>query len=313
MTTCAAFWVHTNIRPDNRIFPCCRYKGPVATFDGDVGKILHSDVYNNLRRDSLNGIYQPGCEKCYYEERQGKESLRQKFNKEYSIDKVELKFLEIGFDNICNLACDGCWEEWSSTWANIKNPDSKKINIITTSEFENLPKTIDKVLFLGGEPLMTNRHSRFLQTLDSPENISVIYYTNGTFLLKEQDIILLKKFKKVLINVSIDGVGELNDQIRKGSYWADILNFLEQLKKTEFDISINSVIHLNSWHGLKDLADFVKSHNYNWVTNILTYPKHLDITNLSSENKARLLEIIDSIDLPNKEYIQKHLYESSQV
>ena len=313
MTICAAFWVHTNIRPDNRIFPCCRYKEPVATFDGDVGKILHSDVYNNLRSDSLNGIYQPGCEKCYYEERHGKESLRQRFNAEYSTDKVELKFLEIGFDNICNLACDGCWEEWSSTWANIKNHTSKKINVITTAEFKNLPETIDKVLFLGGEPLMTNRHSRFLQTLDSPENISVIYYTNGTFLLKEQDIVLLKKFKKVLINVSIDGVGELNDQIRKGSSWVDILNFLEQLKKTEFDISINSVIHLNSWIGLKDLADFVKSHNYNWITNILTYPKHLDITNLSSENKARLLEIIDSIDLPNKEYIQKHLYESIQV
>lgn len=306
-TLCSAFWVHTNIRPDNRIFPCCRYKTSVAKFTGNVDAILHTEEYVKLRNDSLEGVYNPNCEKCYYEESQGKESLRERFNKEYATDTVELKYLEIGFDNICNLACDGCWEEWSSTWANIKNPNGKKINILTTEEFVNLPSTIDKVLFLGGEPLMTNRHIRFLETLPTPETVSVIYYTNGTFMFNDTEIELLNKFKQVTINVSIDAVGELNDRVRKGSHWADILKFLNQLQSTKFTVIINSVVHVNTWQGIRDLANFIRENNYNWATNVLTYPANLDIINLLPEEKAQFAELLADIDVPNKEYLLKHI------
>jgi len=311
VSKCAAFWVHTNIRPDNRIFPCCRYKTSVATFTGDVASILHTDEYVKLREASSNGIQLAGCEKCYYEESQGKESLRQRFNSEYTTDKIELKFLEIGFDNICNLACDGCWEEWSSTWANIKSPDTKKINILTTEDFTNLPDTIDKVLFLGGEPLMTSRHIKFLQGLPTPETVSVIYYTNGTFLFSEDELNLLRTFKHVKIHVSIDGVGELNDQVRKGSQWADILKFLKQMSTTNFEMVVNSVVHVNNWLGIKDLADFIIENNYSWDTNVLTYPKKLDIINLSPEEKTNFANMLLDIQVPNKEYMLNHIqYES---
>lgn len=308
MTECAAFWNHTNIRPGNRIFPCCRFKTSVSTFTGDVGEILHTKEYIKLREDSKNGVYIAGCEKCYYEERQGKESLRQRFNQEYTTDTVELRYLEIGFDNICNLACDGCWEEWSSTWANIKSPNTKKINILTTEEFTNLPDSIDKVLFLGGEPLMTNRHTKFLQRLPAPKTVSVIYYTNGTFLFNEDELTLLRTFKHVKIHVSIDGIGDLNDQVRKGSRWIDVLKFLEQISTTNFEMIINSVVHVNNWHGINDLADFIAENNYAWITNVLTYPKKLDIINLSIEEKAVFATTLSNIAVPNKEYMLKHIH-----
>jgi sulfatase maturation enzyme AslB (radical SAM superfamily) len=311
VSKCSAFWVHTNIRPDNRIFPCCRYKTPVATFTGDVASILHTDEYVKLREASSNGTLLAGCEKCYYEESQGKESLRQRFNNEYTTEKIELKYLEIGFDNICNLACDGCWEEWSSTWANIKNPDTKKINILTTEEFTNLPDSIDKVLFLGGEPLMTNRHTKFLQRLPTPSTVSVIYYTNGTFLFNEDELNLLRTFKHVKIHVSIDGIGDLNDRVRKGSRWSDIVKFLDQLSTTNFEMIINSVVHVNNWHGIKDLADFIIENKYLWATNVLTYPKKLDIINLSPKEKGLFVNMLSDIIVPNKEYMLKHIqYES---
>lgn len=307
VSKCAAFWNHTNVRPGNRVFPCCRFKTPVTTFTGDVTAILHTAEYIKLREDSANGVHIAGCEKCYYEESLGKESLRQRFNAEYTTDTVELKYLEIGFDNICNLACDGCWEEWSSTWANIKSPDTKKINILTTEEFFNVPDTVDKVLFLGGEPLMTSRHIQFLKRLINPETVSVIYYTNGTFLFKQEEIEFLKKFKAVKIFVSIDAVGELNDRVRQGSNWSDILKFLDQLASTEFDMTINSVVHANNWHGINDLAEFIKDNGYDWNTNVLTYPQKLDIINLMPKEKTALTDMLSSIDIPNKNYILKHL------
>jgi hypothetical protein len=102
-TLCSAFWRHTNVRGDNTVFPCCRYKQSVATFTGNVSEILTSSVYDKLRQDSASGVINPNCEKCYHEESIGTTSMRQFFNNKYVTTKVELEFLEIGFDNIVVL------------------------------------------------------------------------------------------------------------------------------------------------------------------------------------------------------------------
>ena len=93
MTKCAAFWKHTNIRGDNKIFPCCRFKSPIATFDGNLEQVLHIKEYEDLRNADVSKL--PQCSKCMYEEENGKESLRQRFNAEYDTDTVGLEFLEI--------------------------------------------------------------------------------------------------------------------------------------------------------------------------------------------------------------------------
>jgi hypothetical protein len=142
-TLCAAFWQHTVLRPGNKIFACARYKSPVQEFTGDLTSVLHSDKYNKLRQDSIDGIHNPNCQKCYYEESLGKISHRNYLNSVYNTNDVDLKYLEIGFDNICNLTCDGCRGEFSSSWANIENPNVEgKINIRSISEITNVPSGI---------------------------------------------------------------------------------------------------------------------------------------------------------------------------
>lgn len=302
---CAAFWKHTNIRNGNRIYPCCRFKTPVQAFDGNVEGILHSNEYKALR--AATGPI-AGCEKCYYEEAQGKTSLRQKFNSEYDTDTVELKFLELGLDNICNLTCDGCFGEFSSAWSKKENPDAPSSqHIRSTKDFDVVPKTVDKILFLGGEPLMTKRHYKVLSQISSDQrkNIEVTYNTNGTFLLDDSTSSLLKEFKNVNFILSIDGYGELNDKVRTGSSWSDIIKFIGQIKKLKFDLTIHTVIHLNNWHGMSALAEWISLMNLNWTTNVLTYPKHLDIVNLS--NKKPFLEFLNNNEIPNAEYIKEHL------
>jgi hypothetical protein len=121
-TACSAFWKHANIRGNNRVFPCCRFKEPVTVYDGNIDNILTSQEYQNLRDLSSQGKKIESCEKCYHEERLGKESLRQKFNKEYSRDSIELEYFEVGFDNVCNLTCDGCFDEFSNAWAKKNHP-----------------------------------------------------------------------------------------------------------------------------------------------------------------------------------------------
>lgn len=303
-TKCAAFWNHINIRNDNRVFPCCRFKTPIAAFNGNVNEILFYKEYDILREKASKNEYIEGCAKCYHEEEIGKTSLREKFNTEYSTENISLKFLEIGFDNICNLTCDGCWEDFSSSWAKKLN-FSKDLIVKTTTEIEHIPESVDKVLFLGGEPLMTSRHKKFLKKISKLQDLTVMYNTNGTFLLDEETIQLLSACKDVEFIVSVDGYAELNEKVRNGSRWIDILNFIEQLKTLDFKFTIHTVIHLNNWHGLDKLATFIKDNNYDWTINMLTYPNHLNVTNF--HNKDQIVTFFEGIDIPNKESIIRHL------
>lgn len=304
---CSAFWHHTNIRNDNKIYPCCRFKSPLnEKFDGDVSKILYSEEYEILRNKSESGKFIKGCEKCYYEEAMGKHSLRQKFNETYNDTEIKLEFLEIGFDNICNLTCDGCWDDFSSAWALKNNPTIPiKLQYKSIDEITNVPDSINKVLFLGGEPLMTNRHEKFLNMIKSPSSVEIIYNTNGTFLLNNSTLEKLKKFKTVKFILSLDGFKELNEKVRSGSKWEDILNFIQQVNLNEFELEINTVLHLNNWYGIKDLEKFIKTLNVPWTTNILTYPHHLNIKNY--KNPKEIVELINKTNIPNKQYIINHL------
>jgi MoaA/NifB/PqqE/SkfB family radical SAM enzyme len=298
MSNCAAFWHHTNIRNNNDIFPCCRFKTPVQKFDGDVVNILNSAEYKALREHQ--GPIE-GCAKCDYEESKGKESLRQQFNKQYDMETVKLEFLEVGLDNICNLTCDGCWDEFSSSWAKKSN---STIIVRSSTDITELPDTINKILFLGGEPLMTTRHVRLLK-IANRTNLDVTYNTNGTFLLDEETINLLNDCKLVKFILSIDGYGKLNEQVRSGSKWDDIVRFIDQISDLGFELVIHTVIHKNNWQGISELETFVRRCHLPWTTNILTYPKHLDIATI--ENKHDIINVINTTSIPNKDYILKHL------
>jgi sulfatase maturation enzyme AslB (radical SAM superfamily) len=280
------------------VFPCCRFKTPIQKFDGDVVNILNSAEYKALR-EHQGPI--AGCAKCDYEESKGKESLRQQFNKQYDMETVKLEFLEVGLDNICNLTCDGCWDEFSSSWAKKSN---STVIVRSSTDITELPNTINKILFLGGEPLMTTRHIRLLKIANRP-SLDVTYNTNGTFLLDDETIDLLNECKHVKFILSVDGYGELNEQVRSGSKWSDIVAFIDQISYLGYELVIHTVIHKNNWQGIEELEDFIHRCHLHWTTNVLTYPHHLDIATI--EDKTAINHIINKSNIPNKKYILEHL------
>lgn len=304
MSKCAAFWKHTNLRNNNKIYPCCRFKTPVQSFDGNIENVLHSDTYKKLRNTDVSKL--SDCSKCMYEEANGKHSLRQTFNEEYDTDTVELKYLELGLDNVCNLTCDGCFGDFSSEWSKIENPTMPAAyHVRSTKKFSSVPASVNKILFLGGEPLMTTRHLKVLEKVINKDTTSVTYNTNGTFLLDTATLDQLQHFKEVNFILSIDAYKDLNDKVRSGSKWNDILKFIKQVKQNKFNLTVNSVLHLNNWHGFVDLETFINKINVNWEVNILTYPKHLDVANY--KNKQEIIDLIEQTRIPNKEYVIKHL------
>lgn len=303
---CVAFWKHTNIRPGNKIYPCCRFKQSIGTFDGNLTTLLDSTAYQELRRKNLAGEEIPECAKCYHEEANGLVSLRQRYNRDRAPDAVQLEYLEIGFDNICNLTCDACGPEFSSSWANKIDSNNKKFNI-ESAHIETVPTSTDELYFMGGEPLMTNRHKKFLNKIADLKAVKKItYHTNGTFLLDEETIALLNQVGYVRFYVSIDGYGELNDQVRSGSHWEDIVKFLDQVQSLNYDVYIHTAVHTNNWHGLADLAKFVNERNCGWTANPVTWPRHLDIANLPVDTRQEIKKSLPST-LPDRDYFIERL------
>ena len=306
---CSAFWKHTNIRSGNRVYPCCRFKHSIGKFDGDVDNVLHSDAYKELRDMSAAGEHISGCEKCYYEESIQHKSLRQEFNEKYDADTVELKFLEIGFDNLCNLTCDGCNSEFSTSWI-VKEQQiygSAKHKLMEIDAVTNVPDTINKILFLGGEPLITDRHLRLLHQIKHKSNVDIIYNTNGTFIPSKQVLEELNRYKSVTFILSIDGIGELGEKVRGGTKWTSVVKFIDWVYDNMYELEFNTVLHKNNYTGLKDLHNFCTRFKARWYINVLTYPFDLDIKMLDKDQQSQIISNANDLNLPNKEFIINHL------
>jgi len=310
-TICSAFWKHTNLRPGDRIYPCCRFKESIADFKGNVEEVLHISEYRELRRASSAGEKIAGCEKCYYEETIGHRSLRQDFNEKYDVNDVDLEYLEIGLDNLCNLACIGCNSEFSTKWIQ-KEIDTfgyAMNKYMAVRDINRLPQSVNKILFLGGEPLLTKRFIPMLQSLDNSRDVEIIFNTNATCIPDEETLRLFKTFKTHFI-VSVDGVGEVANLVREGTDWQKVLDFITWVKINNFTFEINTVLHKANWQNIQQIAKFVEDQNVEWYVNVLTHPDHLNINRLDNKDKDEFVNLINNLDLPNHQFIINHLFQS---
>ena len=307
-TICSAFWKHTNIRPGGRIYPCCRFKMSIGSTDGDLENVLNSDVYKMLRNRSLNNEKIVGCEKCYYEESIGHKSLREEFNEKYDTNSVGLEYLEIGIDNLCNLVCDGCNSEFSTSWRakEIREQGSAKYDYLTVDTITSIPTTVNKILFLGGEPLITKRHLEVLKLVKDPSKVNLVYNTNAMYMPDLETESVWTNFKSVRFIVSIDGVDAVAERVRGGTKWTQVTEFVDYAYNN-YDLEFNTVLHINNYQDISNIANYIKEYNADWYVNVLTYPKHLDIVNLDEEQKNKIIDDVLFYNIPNKDFIINHL------
>lgn len=172
--------------------------------------------------------------------------------------------------NHCNLACNMCSSANSSKYYQEEmelekiytNPLKKIINSLPNKKEkisplilpnikegiweEDLPKITKNLLELklvGGEPLLAKGTYRILKLFQDPRNTIVRIITNGTH-VPDKILPLLQNFKKVVINISIEGVGAINDYIRYPSKWSNILENEKKLAsvgETTFVSTINAM------------------------------------------------------------------------
>ena len=329
-TFCILPWIHLHAFPDGRAYPCC-----LGVMDHPIGNLREqtmAEVWNNeplreMRRNMLEDKPCVQCDKCYEQEANGFVSMRYSANKNHGhhinvadetkadggLDTFKLKYYDIRFSNLCNLACRSCGDIFSSNWVKeakrygwLKqdHPNVNYAGRFKMDMWEQLEPHIDNIeniYFAGGEPLMMVEHYNILHELlkRGRTNVRLNYNTNFTELIfKQIDVLeLWNQFDIVSIGASLDANHARGELMRYGANWDTFVQnrkrMLDVCPTVDFYISATLSV-MNSFNIVdlhKEWTDMglIKAQDFN--VNILQDPTRFRLDILPQEMKQELAEI----------------------
>lgn len=325
MKMCYHPWVGLDISPQGEFKPCCKYSTSLAN---NIDEYESSQELIQLRQDFLSGQQPAGCARCWRDEAAGLPSKRTLDN-EYVFnnqqpDLTSLKVLSIPFGNTCNLACRICNSYSSSRWGREETklkhhfPD---IVINGHSKFykdaDFIQSIIDRtknvvhVEFPGGEPFYADQeaHHNLIIHLENQgaENISLHYITNGTKFPDRALTDAWKRFKKVDIQLSIDGTRDQFEYNRWPADWSTVVHNIDrylELKNSNANIQL-SISHSVSIFTVYYLPEFLEWCSANHLPEpylgLVSRPDYYSITTLPTtakeaiENKFKSYDVLQPI------------------
>ena len=309
---CSLLWSHAKLNVHGHISPCCNFdenKSPQSMptppqIKNGIQNSIDSEYMNTVRQRMISGEKLPECHRCHHAEESGHTSLRtfsNRWNKHIG-ETPKIRFLETAFSTHCNLACRMCDETFSSKWKLINSPGISPETAIVNYDLNIYDcdlSELQAIKVLGGEPLLSKEHDKFLENVisksNNPKDITLVYHTNATIYPNKNIINMWRKLKNVRLALSIDGVGKLNEYLRPGHKWETIENNINKFKQLEFiELSNLGVIHnLNILH----IVDFCRWNEETFgkvqPMNLLNTPEHLSIKNMSQELKQKSREQLD--------------------
>ncbi|WP_083909833.1 twitch domain-containing radical SAM protein [Methylocystis rosea] len=137
---------------------------------------------------------------------------------------------------------------------------------------------ITKINMIGGEPMLIKEvlsTLKYLVSKDLAKNITLTAVTNGT-VVSEELCEILPKFKSVVLGISLDGVGGVNDYIRANSEWAQIDSNIKKLKQiNNAYIYVNITYQAYNMLHLAPLASYCLKNELTFRYHFLQSPRHL--------------------------------------
>lgn len=303
-----------------------------------VKDIFHSEYMNNLRNEFIDGKKPKGCETCWIDESNGYKSKRQIYNEILSDKNLNINTnilndypidYQIIISNACNLKCRSCgtahsteWQKEMSNLPNIhiegKNDYIHKLNMpygqpgndnsLFISNFREISNHLKRLEIVGGEPFFIKKWEEIIDILienGNSKNIDFAMSTNGTIFNEELLYKISKNFKSSGIGLSIDGMGEVYNYLRKNGDWeitkGNILKYYQfYLNNKELNVNFNYTCTI-SWVNAYSIPELHKWFKKNtpefriWY-NIIHYPPHMSITMIPTEIKKEIEDVWDLCD-----------------
>ena len=293
---CSLAWLGVTTDPDGTLRPCCVSRDKILKDDGtpyNIGidkleNIYNSNYYKKLRRDMLEGVEIAGCETCYNNEKTGRESRRLINNEAFKDlpftdihSEVKIRYLDLRLGNRCNLKCRMCSPMNSSMVEDEfnENPDpvldkfylKSEISVKDWYETKTFNDNIDPhipnlstVYMTGGEPTLIKKNYDIMQRLldHGRDDVALIINTNMTN-TNPKFYQLLKRFKKVIIQMSIDARDELATYIRYPTDFNVVDKTINDLLSIGDNITLvaGPVIQTLNLNKLAELFEYFESFN----------------------------------------------------
>jgi sulfatase maturation enzyme AslB (radical SAM superfamily) len=226
-----------------------------------------------------------------------------------------LRGVDISYGNTCQLRCIQCSPSYSRSvskdyaklgWDhNHKNrmpiavPDrAMQQDSATHSTLEQIKQhihTMQYIKFVGGEPTITRPLLQFMDwCIEQGHNqrITVLLNTNAIS-VSDKFINCLKQFKKVLMGISVDGVGPLDEWIRFPTNWERKYSNIQRLMQALPHSYIATTLFNLNTHLLPELITWCRQHNYRHSIVRLNWPEFFSIQHLPGKAKQDLARLLD--------------------
>jgi len=289
---CIMPWTHLYKDTDQTIKLCCADRG---TPIGDLTKDNYAAIRNNsefkkLRQAFLRDERLPRCKECWDREDAGIVSLRTEHTKSAvennwfftNTSDYNITYFDFRTSNLCNLGCKICNPHFSTVLATAwdktgllevnnytegkdyyLNYNKKRIKF---DSIDILSEDLNMIYFAGGEPIIAEEHWSILDKLVENKmfNITLFYNTNFTNLkYKDKDIVdYWKKFDKVILSLSLDGIEKSFDYWRTGGKWNDIVKNLDYVKSVIDQGNSNIMIGVTSATGWMNFREVFRLHRF---------------------------------------------------
>lgn len=316
-TFCIFPWIQQYVGPPGDVKPCCVYNNKDEI--GNLKQNTLKEIWNNektkqMRLNFLNGIEEPSCDICnrraglghahkneynrmFFDNDEEIRNIVANTNPDGSLDEHKLYYIDVRYNNLCNLSCRSCAPHFSTSWV----LDHRKLYNITEKRekddgFQFPGKTEDQALeeilphlanakmiyFAGGEPLMQKEHYEVLNKLIELGNtdLEIRYNTNFSNLkLKNYDNVLdyWKKFSNVHVYASLDGSHAKGEYWRNGLNWEQVIDnrkrMMDECPHVNFMIS-----YTLSWPNAINLVEFHRE----WAELGYLKPEHMLVNPLDT-------------------------------
>ena len=245
-------------------------------------EFIKSDLVNQLKADFLAGKKPDSCKGCWELEKKGLKSIRPFVNEvsgdldpaAINVDSdYPIGYLELRDGNLCNMGCRMCNPEASSLMQTefenhptlrtvvgqsmIKNKD--QMSDAAWEEIQQLAPGYRHINITGGEPMLQKRILNFLQfLLDSGNHKNTrVHICTNTSVINSYIIELFTKLDKVLLTMSIDGVGAVAEYQRYGTKWSQVSANIEEYIKLPYTVD-KSLVSTITAYTILDYSNYVK-------------------------------------------------------
>ena len=338
---CTLPWVGFSNDPDGSVRPCCIYKENIKDENDNilfiqntpVKDIFHSEYMKKLREEFKRGEKPAGCSTCWTDEENGYTSKRLKY---IDIHKNILDFnhlpeypldYQLILTNACNLKCRSCSSSHSTSWLTEVNKmtveDKKELHqrdyempygqsgdteSVFLRDIDTWGANVKRMEVVGGEPFYTNVWEKVWDRLIEKgysKNIDLTMSTNGTFFKEKLLHKLAKNFKTVGIALSIDGIGDMFEYLRKNGNWNEVEDNLKSFyffyKNSEYKNLYLNYTFTISWINaitLPEMTTWVRKNTPEFKIwyNLVHAPNFMSLWNIPIGVKKEITEKLSIYD-----------------